>query len=121
MLGMVEYTYIAVVRSGSQVLAFWSADPLLQRWRQSVAIQLPEGWEAYNTDVTPAEQVGKTTGDAPPSAGVFVAVCLRRCLWLFFCDACFHSLGNLLVPTVQASCHVDLINLAVFVRRRASS
>ena len=47
------------------MLAFWSADPLLQRWRQSVAIQLPEGWEAYNTDVTPAEQVGKTTVDAP--------------------------------------------------------
>ena len=68
----------AVVRSGSQVLAFWSADPSLQRWQQTVAIQLPEGWEAYNTDVTPAEQVGKTTVDAP-SAGVFVAV-LLRCL-----------------------------------------
>jgi hypothetical protein len=33
------------VRPRSQVLAFWSDDPSLQRWHTSVAIQLPTGWD----------------------------------------------------------------------------
>eukprot|EP01052_Picozoa_sp_SAG31_P004445 SAG31_NODE_184_length_20985_cov_28.867567_6_plen_325_part_00 len=44
------------VRPRSQVLAFWSKDPSLRHWHKSVAIQLPSGWEAYNTDVTAAEE-----------------------------------------------------------------
>ena len=36
----------------SQVHAFWSSDPALQRWNHSLALQLPVGYTAFNTDVT---------------------------------------------------------------------
>jgi hypothetical protein len=36
----------------SQVHAFWSSDVQLKSWNHSVALQLPAGYVAFNTDVT---------------------------------------------------------------------
>jgi hypothetical protein len=36
----------------SQVHAFWSSDPALKDWNHSIAITLPDGYVAFNTDVT---------------------------------------------------------------------
>ena len=36
----------------TQVHAFWSSDPALQIWNHSIALRLPAGYQAFNTDVT---------------------------------------------------------------------